>query len=143
MILFRRAMWPVYRLADILAKVVLASPAHFLLSWGLIVLEFTGVKTGRSYRIGVSYRRHGNVLHSMTYRRRRWWRNLRGGREVSVLYRGRRLSAVTEVEETDLGAIAAGLRDRDLFRRVFYNVPPRHSVLIKIKLPGQPTRSRT
>jgi hypothetical protein len=129
-------MWPFYRVADLLVKAVLASPAHFLLSWGLIVLEFTGVKTGRSYRIGVAYRRHGNVLHSMTYRRRQWWRNLQGGREITVIYKGRRISAVTEVEATDLGAIAAGLRDRDLLRRVVYHVPPSDSVLIKIMLPG-------
>lgn len=139
MTLFHSAMWPVYRVADTLAKAILGSRAHFLLSWSVIVLEFTGVKTGRAYRIGVSYRRHGNVLHSMTYRRRQWWRNLRGGRTVLVTYKGRVLQAVTEVEEADLGAIAGGLKDRDVFRRVFYNVNPGESVLIKITLPGRAT----
>ncbi len=129
-----RVMRPLYRLADFLAKAILKSRLHWLVSNHFIVAEFSGLKTGRSYRIGMTYRRHGTVLHAMTYRRRLWWRNLRGGRVLTVIYRGKRMPATSEVEEHDLEAIAAGLKDRDILRRILFNVPPEESVLIRITL---------
>ena len=112
---------------------MLRSPVHFLLSRGLIVVEFDGVKTGRRYRVGMAYRRRGDRLYAMTYRRRKWWRNLRNGRQVSVLYRGRTISAATYVEDSNVEAISRGLRERDIFRRTLYNVGPEVSVLIEIR----------
>ena len=127
-----------FRLGDALAKAVLRSPIHFLLSRYFIVVEFDGVKTGRRYRIGMSYRRRGDRLYAMTYRRRKWWRDLRNGRRVSVLYKGRAISATTHVEDFDVEAISRGLRERDIFRRTLYDVGPEVSVLIEIRLATGP-----
>ncbi len=113
---------------------MLRSPFHFLLSRRLIVVEFDGVKTGRRYRVGMAYCRRGDRLYAMTYRHRKWWRNLRNGRRVSVLYRGRTISATTYVDDSNVEAISRGLRERDMFRRTLYNVGPEVSVLIEIRL---------
>ena len=117
---------------------MLQSSFHFLLSRYLIVVEFDGVKTGRRYRVGMSYRRRVDRLYAMTYRRRKWWRNLRNGRRVSVLYRGRTISATTHVEDSNVEAISRGLRERDIFRRTLYKVGPEVSVLIEIRLATAP-----
>jgi hypothetical protein len=127
---------PAYWLADAVVKLVLGSPLHFLFSWQFIVLEFTGLKTGHKYRIGVNYLRRGGTLHCMSHRKRLWWRNLRGGREITVLYRGRRRPATTHVEENDLAAIGAGLNERELPRRLLYRARAENSVLIKVELAG-------
>ncbi len=129
---------PVLRLLDAAAKAVLGSPLHFLISWQSIVIEYTGVKTGKPYRTGANYVRRGNVLHCMTYRRRVWWRNLRDDRPVTVLYRGRRWQGTASVEEHDLAVISAGLDERELPRRLLYRARPEQSVLVRIELSGAP-----
>lgn len=68
-----RLFGPLYRSADAVAKAILGSRLHFLLSGHFIVIEFTGLRTGMPYRVGLTYRQHGNTLHSMTHRRRLWW----------------------------------------------------------------------
>lgn len=128
-------------MGDVLAKAVLGSPFHFILSRYFIVVEFDGVKTDRRYRVGMSYRRRGDRLYAMTYRRRKWWRNLRNGRRVSVLYKGRTIGATTHVEDSSVEAISRGLQERDIFRRTLYNVGPEVSVLIEIRLEAGPRGS--
>lgn len=136
-----RLFGPLYRSADAVAKAILGSRLHFLLSGHFIVIEFTGLRTGVPYRVGLTYRQHGNTLHSMTHRRRLWWRNLRGGRTLAVIYKGKRVPATSDVEERDPDVIAAGLKERDILRRTFYNVPPEESVLIRIMLGTVPQQS--
>lgn len=45
------------------------------------------------------------------------------------------------MEERDPDVIAAGLKERDILRRTFYNVPPEESVLIRIMLGTVPQQS--
>ncbi len=129
-------MWPIYRVADATVKLVLGSPLHFLLSWQFIILEFTGLKTGRRYRVGVNYLRRGSTLHCMSHRKRLWWRNLRRGMAIVVVYKGQRRPAITHVEENDLAAIGAGLTEREFPRRLLYRARAEDSVLIKVELGG-------
>ena len=135
-------MWPVYRVLDFTAKAVLSSPLHFILSWRVVVIELTGIKSGRRYRIGANYAREGEDLHVMTYRKRQWWRNLRGGRQVTVVYRGRRVAAVSSVEERNLEMIAERLKERDLARRLLFGVRPEQAVLVMLKLRPPPGSTR-
>jgi hypothetical protein len=72
----------------------------------LMMLEFTGRRSGRSYSFPVGYMQVGQTL--FCYSPFSWWRNLRGGAPVTVVLRGHRLSGVADVC-TDTDQIALGL----------------------------------
>ncbi len=63
---------------------LLSSPLHWIISGMTMVINFTGRKTGKSYRLPVDYRRVGDRLLTTSYKPRTWWRNLRGGAEVTL-----------------------------------------------------------
>ena len=69
---------------------LLRSPLHGLLSSQLILLTYTGRKTGKRYTIPVGYARDGAAL--VVFSSRPWRRNLHGGAPVEVLLQGRRYS---------------------------------------------------
>src|SRR5919201_997478 len=67
---------------------ILRSPLHGLLSTQLMLLTYTGRKSGKRYTIPVGYARDGETL--VVFSSRSWRRNLRGGAPVEVLLQGRR-----------------------------------------------------
>lgn len=88
---------------------ILRSPLHVLLSRQLMLLTYTGRKTGKRYTIPVGYARGGEEF--LVFSSRTWRRNLRGGAPVEVLLQGRQYAAtavpiedpeevVAEVERT-------------------------------------------
>ena len=127
-----------------LARWLLSSPLHPLASWYVMSLRFPGRRTGRAYDVPVVYRRgEDGVLEAITSRRGVWWRNLRGGTEVTVLLRGRERAARVELVEDDLGLMERALRSRDLLRRLLVTVPPDDGVLLRLHLlPATTPRSR-
>jgi hypothetical protein len=72
----------------------------------LMMLEFTGRRSGRSYSFPVGYMQIGQTL--FCYSPFSWWRNLRGGAPVTVVLRGDKLRGVAHVC-TDTDEIATGL----------------------------------
>lgn len=78
-----------------IARYALASRWHGLMSGRLLLLSFTGRKTGRSYTTPVSYVREGNSL--LVPAGGGWWRNLRNGRPATVRLRGTEWLATPEV----------------------------------------------
>jgi deazaflavin-dependent oxidoreductase (nitroreductase family) len=89
---------------------LLRSRLHGLLSGGMLLIIFTGRKTGRQYTTPVGYYREGDVLWVITSRDRTWWRNLRGGAEVTLRLRGRNVQAHAETLE-DGSAVARQIGD--------------------------------
>jgi hypothetical protein len=75
---------------------ILRSPLHRLLSDSLMLLTFTGRKTGKRYTIPVGYTREVDTLTFFGYS---WWKNLRGGRPVVVHLQGRERTGLAEVIE--------------------------------------------
>ncbi|HEX5505879.1 MAG TPA: nitroreductase/quinone reductase family protein [Thermomicrobiales bacterium] len=73
---------------------LLRSPLHGLISKQVLLLTYTGRKTGKPHTIPVGYRREGDTLTILSTRR--WWKNLRGGTPVVVRLRGRRQTARAE-----------------------------------------------
>ena len=74
-----------------ITRPLLRSPAHSVLSDRLLLLTFTGRKTGRRYTIPMNYTERGDtiVLVPQAPERKTWWRNLRGeGAPVRVRLRG-------------------------------------------------------
>jgi len=77
---------------------VLRSPLHGMLSNGMMLITVTGCKTGKKYTTPVEYFREDGNLWVMTSRNRTWWRNLRGGSEVSLLLKRKPVTAFAELD---------------------------------------------
>jgi len=77
-------------------KFILRSPLHGLLSKSTLLITVTGRKTGRPITTPVNYVRDNDALWVISKRDRKWWRNLRGGAQVSLHLRGRDIKAFAE-----------------------------------------------
>jgi len=89
------------RLVNPLVTLLLRSPLQFLASDALLLITFTGRKSGREYTTPVGYEQLDGTLYVTTQTDRVWWRNLRGGAEVSVRLRGEPRRGHAEVIEDD------------------------------------------
>ena len=101
----------IMRAVNVPMRAVLSLPVPTPLSANLMLISYTGRKTGKAYRQPVSYARDGEVL--LTPGGGRWTLNLAGGRPVRIRLRGRDVAArpelVTDAAEVErlLGVIAA------------------------------------
>ncbi|MBX3015468.1 MAG: nitroreductase family deazaflavin-dependent oxidoreductase [Caldilineaceae bacterium] len=77
-----------------LMKWLLRSPWHTVASQEVMLITFTGRKTGKRYTTPVNYVQDGEVLSVLSHARRTWWRNLRGGAPVTIVLRGKRIETI-------------------------------------------------
>lgn len=70
-------------------RTLLRSPIHFFWSKSLMLITFTGRKSGRRYTTPVRYVRVDGVVRCFTSVEHLWWRNLRGGALVSLRIEGK------------------------------------------------------
>ena len=85
----------------------LAGPLHARFgSDTLMVLSFTGRRTGKRYRFPIGYMQQGSTL--ISYSPFSWWRSLRSGAPVTVTVRGRTLQGRAEAI-TDTAIVEAGM----------------------------------
>jgi deazaflavin-dependent oxidoreductase (nitroreductase family) len=94
---------------------VLRSPLHGMLSDGMMLLTVTGCKTGKHYTLPVGYYREDGYLWVITSRDRTWWKNLRGGAEVSLLLKRKPVKALAD---TDLDEKAVEARMYEYVKHV-------------------------
>jgi deazaflavin-dependent oxidoreductase (nitroreductase family) len=80
---------------------VLHLPLHPLLSGNMLVITYTGRKSGQVYRTPVNYVRDGQRLLTSSYRSRTWWRNLRGGAPVALHVQGREVKTTGQALEDE------------------------------------------
>ena len=88
-------------------KFMLRSPVHGMVSKTVLLISFTGRKSGKTYTTPVSYSQHGDQVFIFTHAN--WWKNLRRSPEVLLRIRGRELQGLAETVAGDKQAIAAGL----------------------------------
>jgi hypothetical protein len=88
---------------------LLKSPLHGIISGNTMIIYFKGQKSGKGYHVPVGYLRNDNTLLTVSSKERTWWRNLRCGTAVTVLMRGRMLSAHGCAFEDDAN-VAEGLK---------------------------------
>jgi deazaflavin-dependent oxidoreductase (nitroreductase family) len=93
---------------DPVVKLLLLSPMHGLISSGVLLLSYAGRKTGKIYRVPLSYVRDGNELIILTFKHRTWWKNLVGGAPVNVRLKGENIEAIAEPEVEDFERIKQG-----------------------------------
>ena len=77
---------------------ILRSPLHRVLSSRLLLLTFTGRKTGKLYTIPVGYTPEGDTTLTL-FSSYCWWKNLRGGAPVVVHLQGCGRTGRAEVVE--------------------------------------------
>ena len=84
---------------------MLYSSLHGMLSGNMMVLNYTGRKSGKAYRLPISYKRIDDTLLTGSYKRRTWWRNLRGGVPVIVRLQGKDINGQAAVVEDEQGVM--------------------------------------
>ena len=90
----RRLVPAVFPKINPLARALLRSPLHGLMSRHVIVLCFEGRRTGKRYETPVAYRRADDgALEALTSVHGAWWRNLESGALATVVHCGRALPA--------------------------------------------------
>jgi hypothetical protein len=76
-------------------KLILRSPAHGMVSKSILLISFTGRKSGKTYTTPVSYSQHGDQLRIFTHAS--WWKNLAPtGSPVTLRLRGREVQGIAE-----------------------------------------------
>ena len=78
----------IFRLLNPIMKSLLKSPIHSVVSNQIMILTFTGRKTGKSYSTPISYCQEDETVYSFTHAD--WWKNLVGGVQVRLLIRGQK-----------------------------------------------------
>ncbi|HYK84929.1 MAG TPA: nitroreductase/quinone reductase family protein [Ktedonobacteraceae bacterium] len=86
---------PVRILANVLATTILRSRWHSMRSDRLLLLTFTGRKSGKEFTTPMRYVQEGEtLLMTVVYP---WWKNLVGEATVRVLLRGQMRTGTAEV----------------------------------------------
>jgi hypothetical protein len=88
---------------------ILRSPMHALLSLNLMLITYTGRKSGRRVTVPVTYVRDADTLWVISKRERAWWRSLIGGAEVTLRLRGKAVVTSADAIVDDLETKIAGL----------------------------------
>jgi hypothetical protein len=92
---------PTVALANKFVTTILRSRWHMLRSNSLLLLTFTGRKSGKLFTTPLRYVQEGETLHLIVVFP--WWRNLVGGATVHVLLRGQMRTGTTEVVAQSVG----------------------------------------
>jgi deazaflavin-dependent oxidoreductase (nitroreductase family) len=122
------------RLQNPLMKWLLRSPLHGLFSRMYMLMTVTGRKSGRQYTTPVQYGRKEDTLYVITSRDCIWWRNLRGGADVTLRLRGKTVRGQAHIEteaaavEQAARVVYPGLNDRQFSRFL----PASVAVLVKL-----------
>lgn len=96
---------PARILANAIVVTILRSPWHKIRSERLLLLTFTGRKSGKEFTTPIRYVQEGETLQvTVVYP---WWKNLVGGATVRVLLRGQMRSGTAEVLPEKDGEVVA------------------------------------
>lgn len=87
------------KIGNAFMMMILKSPLHAMLSKSIGIITVSGRKTGVEYRTPVNYVQDGDVIWITSISERTWWRNLRGGQQVSLRIRGQNLTGQGNVIE--------------------------------------------
>ncbi len=88
-------------------KAVLRSPLHGMVSKGVLLITFTGRKSGKNFTTPVSYSQDGDLLYIFSHAA--WWKNLRPDEPVTLRLRGKDVPGLPETVAGDKTAIAERL----------------------------------
>jgi len=90
-------------------KFLLRSPMHGMVSKTILLITFTGRKSGKTYTTPVSYSQDGEQVYIFTHAN--WWKNLHRDQPITLRIRGREFQGYAETVSEDKQAVAAGLAE--------------------------------
>ncbi|MCU0490125.1 MAG: nitroreductase/quinone reductase family protein [Chloroflexaceae bacterium] len=126
----RRPPRLVYMVVNPLMSLLLRSPLHGRLSGRMLLLQFTGRKSGKRYRFPVGYKQVGDTLFVTT--NSGWQKNLRGGVPVNIWLRGQQRRATADVtnDENEM---------REGYRQMLAGEPQLSQIIgVKLDADGSP-----
>jgi hypothetical protein len=89
-------------------SVMLRSPLHHVVSRSIMLITFTGRKSGKTYTTPISYALEGDQVTAFT--NARWSKNLEGGAPVTLNIKNKQYTGRADVVADDKPAVAEGLR---------------------------------
>lgn len=92
---------PFFPLINFGMRLTLRSPLHFVVSRSILLLTFTGRRSGQQYTTPVRFVQDGDIVRLFSSPEAKWWRNLRDGAEVEIVFRGTREKRQGKVLTTD------------------------------------------
>jgi deazaflavin-dependent oxidoreductase (nitroreductase family) len=98
-----RPPWPARILANRIVTTILCSPWHRIRSNHLLLLTFTGRKSGKEFTTPLRYVQEGETLRLIIVYP--WWRNLLAEATVRVLLRGHMRTGTAEVLPEEDGEV--------------------------------------
>jgi len=108
------------KIVNPLVDLILQSRLHKLMSNTLLLITYSGRKTGREYRLPVQYAQAGDAIYIIPGmpKEKTWWRNLKEAAPVQLTLRGQSVAGNAKVlkPDTNEDAIIAGF---DLYLRRF------------------------
>lgn len=108
---------------------LLKSPFHTFISKNTMLISVTGRKSGKTISTPTNYLRDGNMLWVISWRERKWWKNLRGGAKVRILLAGKNVEGRGQVIE-DEKAVSQSLLD-------YYQKVPQYAKYVGIGLDAE------
>ncbi|MGF1507448.1 MAG: nitroreductase/quinone reductase family protein [Anaerolineae bacterium] len=99
--------WMFTYIVNPLMRLILRSPLHGMVSERLLLLTYTGHKSGKKYTIPVGYTRENGTLYVLTHSP--WWRNFQQPAEVRVRLQGEMIGGTAEVV-SDIEAVIGYIR---------------------------------
>ena len=88
-------MW---RIVNPLVVLIARSPIHLLVSTQILVTQFNGRKSGKQYRVPVSFYKNENTYTCVTLRSNLWWKNLIDLERADVWLKGKPVNVNVELE---------------------------------------------
>ncbi len=88
-----------------LITAILRSPLHGLVSKHMLLLTYTGHKSGTEHTLPVNYLRNGDCLTVISFRHRTWWRNFRDSASVTLRLCGKTVPATAQAIADEDGVL--------------------------------------
>jgi hypothetical protein len=86
------------------------SPIHLLVSTQILVTQFNGRKSGKQYRVPVSFHKNENTFTCVTLRSNLWWKNLINLERADVWLKGKLVNVQVELEYQNDELVKSNLR---------------------------------
>ena len=112
-----------FKILNPIMKMILKSSIHKVVSDGILIIIFKGIKTGKEYSTPISYFLENGTIYCFTHAQ--WWRNLAEGAEVKVRLKGQDTVGFAQAEAEDIAQKASVMRKMVIAKPQeagFYNV---------------------
>jgi len=102
---------PLFAVINIAVRALLMSPFHALMSSSILLISYTGRKSGKAYTTPVRYVRTDRGVRCFTSEEVQWWRNVRANPVVTLRVRGVPGQYQAKILEGDVESIRRRLID--------------------------------